>query len=101
MGVGVFAKSSQLFNKLWPQYLNELETALSEQDYEEYKSVAHKLKGAAGSVGLLKVQASAKEMENKALTSTDEQLKSWIDSLPAQIKEGLDALQVYLDKLTN
>lgn len=101
MGVGVFAKSSQLFNKLWPQYLNELETALSEQDYEEYKSVAHKLKGAAGSVGLLKVQASAKEMENNALTSSDEQLKYWIESLPAQIKEGLDALQEYLDKLTN
>jgi len=100
MGVSIFARSSQLFHKLWPQYVTELETALQQDDLEEYKSVAHKLKGAAGSVGLLKVQQVAKLMEDKALDSTNEQLGLWIEQLPAQIKEGLDALQEYLAKLS-
>ena len=67
MGLEVFKRSSGLFEKLNPQYQQELQSALNENDREEYKSVAHKLKGAAGSVGLNDVQLHAKKMEHLSL----------------------------------
>ena len=99
MGLVVFKRSSQLFEKLNPQYQQELLTSLNSGDREEYKSVAHKLKGAAGSVGLNDVQLHAKVMEYGALDESDEVLKQWLDALAAKINEGQHALHLFLQQL--
>lgn len=99
MGLEVFKRSSGLFEKLNPQYQQELQSALNENDREEYKSVAHKLKGAAGSVGLNDVQLHAKKMEHGALDESDEVLKEWLDILADKINEGQIALHSFLQLL--
>jgi len=99
MGLEVFKRSSGLFEKLNPQYQQELQSALNENDREEYKSVAHKLKGAAGSVGLNNVQLHAKKMEHGALDESDEVLKEWLDTLADKINEGQIALHSFLQLL--
>ena len=99
MGLEVFKRSSGLFEKLNPQYQQELQSALNENDREEYKSVAHKLKGAAGSVGLNDVQLHAKKMEHGALDESDELLKEWLDTLADKINEGQIALHSFLQLL--
>jgi two-component system aerobic respiration control sensor histidine kinase ArcB len=99
MGLEVFKRSSGLFKKLNPQYQQELQSALNENDREEYKSVAHKLKGAAGSVGLNDVQLHAKKMEHGALDESDEVLKEWLDTLADKINEGQIALHSFLQLL--
>ncbi|WP_350551996.1 aerobic respiration two-component sensor histidine kinase ArcB [Pseudoalteromonas sp. 120-MNA-CIBAN-0494] len=99
MGLVVFKRSSQLFEKLNPQYQQELLTSLNSGDREEYKSVAHKLKGAAGSVGLNDVQLHAKVMEYGALDESDEVLKQWLDILADKINEGQHALHLFLQQL--
>ena len=99
MGLEVFKRSSGLFEKLNPQYQQELQSALNESDREEYKSVAHKLKGAAGSVGLNDVQLHAKKMEHGALDESDEVLKEWLDTLADKINEGQIALHSFLQLL--
>lgn len=99
MGLVVFKRSSQLFEKLNPQYQQELLTSLNSGDREEYKSVAHKLKGAAGSVGLNNVQLHAKVMEYGALDESDEVLKQWLDVLADKINEGQHALHLFLQQL--
>ncbi|KYL33942.1 aerobic respiration two-component sensor histidine kinase ArcB [Pseudoalteromonas agarivorans] len=99
MGLEVFKRSSGLFEKLNPQYQQELQSALNENDREEYKSVAHKLKGAAGSVGLNDVQLHAKKMEHGALDESDELLKEWLDILADKINEGQIALHSFLQLL--
>jgi two-component system aerobic respiration control sensor histidine kinase ArcB len=99
MGVEVFKRSSQLFAKLNPQYQQELLGALKAADREEYKSVAHKLKGAAGSVGLNDVQLHAKQMEHGALEQSDEVLTVWLDELADKINEGQQALHLFLQQL--
>ncbi len=96
MGVDTFVKSSGLFEKLWPGYCSELDTALTKNDIEEYQSVAHKLKGAAGSVGLKLVQLCAKEMENNSFEVNSEQLRVWLDELPKTIETGMTVLKQYL-----
>ncbi|WP_096740106.1 aerobic respiration two-component sensor histidine kinase ArcB [Pseudoalteromonas atlantica] len=99
MGLEVFKRSSGLFKKLNPQYQQELQSALNENDREEYKSVAHKLKGAAGSVGLNDVQLHAKKMEHGALDESDEVLREWLDTLADKINEGQIALHSFLQLL--
>ena len=99
MGLEVFKRSSGLFEKLNPQYQQELQSTLNEIDREEYKSVAHKLKGAAGSVGLNDVQLHAKKMEHGALDESDEVLKEWLDTLADKINEGQIALHSFLQLL--
>jgi two-component system aerobic respiration control sensor histidine kinase ArcB len=61
--------------------------------------VAHKLKGAAGSVGLNDVQLHAKKMEHGALDESDEVLKEWLDTLADKINEGQIALHSFLQLL--
>ncbi|MCK8119633.1 aerobic respiration two-component sensor histidine kinase ArcB [Pseudoalteromonas sp. A3] len=99
MGLEVFKRSSGLFEKLNPQYQQELQSVLNANDREEYKSVAHKLKGAAGSVGLNDVQLHAKKMEHGALDESDEVLKEWLDTLADKINEGQIALHSFLQLL--
>ncbi|TMP07020.1 aerobic respiration two-component sensor histidine kinase ArcB [Pseudoalteromonas sp. S3178] len=99
MGLEVFKRSSQLFEKLNPQYQQEMLTSLSSNDREEYKSVAHKLKGAAGSVGLNDVQLHAKVMEYGAIEESDEILQKWLDVLADKINEGQQALHLFLQQL--
>jgi len=99
MGLVVFRRSSQLFEKLSPQYQQELLISLTAGDREEYESVAHKLKGAAGSVGLNDVQLHAKTMEHGAIDESDEVLKQWLDVLSDKINEGQKALHLFLQQL--
>ncbi|WP_283710260.1 aerobic respiration two-component sensor histidine kinase ArcB [Pseudoalteromonas prydzensis] len=99
MGIVIFKRSSSLFAKLNPQYQQELAAALATDDREEYKSVAHKLKGAAGSVGLNDVQLHAKKMEHGALEESDEELQNWLTILADKINEGQQALHLFLQQL--
>jgi two-component system aerobic respiration control sensor histidine kinase ArcB len=97
MGVAPFARGVQLFEKLWPTYIAELNSALDARTFSEYKSIAHKLKGAAGSVALRAVQQRAKYMEDNAESADLEQLSRWLDELPSEIEKGLKALNLVIE----
>lgn len=63
LGVHAVRRSIQLFQQLLPGYINKMVEAASQQQLNEFQEAAHKLKGAAASVGLLWVQQQAKAME--------------------------------------
>jgi two-component system aerobic respiration control sensor histidine kinase ArcB len=88
MGVDAFKRSTQLFEKLNPKYCEELRAALANDDIDEYSSVAHKLKGAAGSVGLQLVQLQAKKMELDAAQASNDALNDWVVELEEKISTG-------------
>lgn len=58
-------RSIQLFQQLLPGYVNKLLETASQQQLVEFQEAAHKLKGAAASVGLLWVQQQAKLLEQQ------------------------------------
>ena len=65
LGKNSVKRSIQLFQQVLPGYINKmLETAM-QQDLAEFQEAAHKLKGAASSVGLLWVQQQAKQLEQE------------------------------------
>jgi two-component system aerobic respiration control sensor histidine kinase ArcB len=65
LGKSSVKRSIQLFQQLLPGYLNKMLEAASQQQMQEFQEAAHKLKGAAASVGLLWVQQQAKELEQQ------------------------------------
>ncbi len=99
MGLTAFARSSGLFNQLAPGYQDELCEASDSSDLAEFKSVAHKLKGAAGSIGLQQVQLLAKEMENGSESSDKAQQEAWLKHLKSLIAKSEIALSEYLKRL--
>lgn len=99
MGVTSFERGAELFTTLYPKYVDELTIALNSGDKAEYKSVAHKLKGAAGSVGLKALQKHAKCMEDNAESAALADLENWLQQLPKMAEDGLKVLKTYLAKL--
>ncbi len=63
LGINSVKRSIQLFQQLLPGYINKMVEAATQQQLVEFQEAAHKLKGAAASVGLLWVQQQAKEYE--------------------------------------
>ena len=65
LGKPSIKRSIQLFQQLLPGYVNKMLEAVSQQELIEFQEAAHKLKGAASSVGLLWVQQQAKHYEQQ------------------------------------
>jgi two-component system aerobic respiration control sensor histidine kinase ArcB len=63
LGIHSVKRSIQLFQQLLPGYISKMVEAATQQQLYEFQEAAHKLKGAASSVGLLWVQQQAKEFE--------------------------------------
>lgn len=63
LGINSVKRSIQLFQQLLPGYISKMVEAATQQQLHEFQEAAHKLKGAASSVGLLWVQQQAKEFE--------------------------------------
>jgi two-component system aerobic respiration control sensor histidine kinase ArcB len=97
MGVEVFKRSSDLFAKLSPKYCEELQQSIDNSDFDEYSSVAHKLKGASGSVGLKQVQEHAKKMEKEVAEVGSEVAQTWLDELYGLLEAGQSELKTVVD----
>lgn len=67
LGPDAMKRSAQLFAQLLPGYINKMIEAAVQQHPDDFKESAHKLKGAAASVGLLWVQRQAKKFEQETL----------------------------------
>ena len=85
--VGLFEESSQTI-------LDEMATANEAQDAREIKSLAHKLKGSAGSLGLGKLHHACLAIE--AAVQPLEAYKEGAEELVALVADSNEALKAYL-----
>ena len=93
----------ELFKQWMPIYLDELETAygdyLANADMQQMVSdVAHKIKGAAASVGLVNVQNIAKQAQDTSLPNWTSDIASWIKQLSNEWPQNVAELEAYLEK---
>ena len=101
MGAHAFQRSCDLFQQLSPKYCTELRDAIASNDSDSYSAVAHKVKGAAGSVGLQLAQLQAKKMEQESSEQSEDVLEQWVKDLEAKIEEGQKALHPLIAKLAD
>jgi two-component system aerobic respiration control sensor histidine kinase ArcB len=94
LGKTTMLRSVQLFVQLLPGYINKMMEAAVQQESTEFQEAAHKLKGAAASVGLLWVQHQAKLMEQTVeLQGMEKQLINF----HITIERHLAALEEYIE----
>lgn len=97
LGAMAFDQSIELFEQLLPSYLNKMVECVVMKNLEEFQSSAHKLKGAAGSVGLATIQARAKEYEHTEDPSWDLMEKQLMD-FHGEINRDIEILKDYVKR---
>jgi two-component system, OmpR family, aerobic respiration control sensor histidine kinase ArcB len=96
LGKDAMKRSAQLFAQLLPGYMNRLmETAIQKQE-KDFQEAAHKLKGAAASVGLLWVQQQAKKFEQEPLNWQG--LETLLIDFHLKTEQHLAALSDYIEQ---
>lgn len=95
IGKEAMARSAKVFARLLPGYVSELKSAMTAQDWIVFREAAHKLKGAAGSVGLQWVQQKAKWLEQEV--AEWDGLEQQLDELHKKAEQHIAALHEVID----
>ncbi|MFM2482122.1 aerobic respiration two-component sensor histidine kinase ArcB [Celerinatantimonas sp. YJH-8] len=97
IGTKGFRQNINLFEQTIDEYIGILASNLMAQDDDGIVSEAHKIKGAAGSVGLARMQQLANQMQSPELPAWRENLNRWFNLLKDARDTDITALQQWLD----
>ncbi|PMG86775.1 aerobic respiration two-component sensor histidine kinase ArcB [Vibrio breoganii] len=90
--------SVQLFKEMMPEYVAILDSNLVARDQEAIVSEAHKIKGAAGSVGLKRIQMVAQQAQSPELPAWWENINDWIDEIKTSYLSDIDVLKDWIEQ---
>ena len=96
LGKDTVKRSAQLFAQLLPGYMNRIMETAVQRQLKEFQEAAHKLKGAAASVGLLWVQQQAKRLEQDDVNWQG--LERHLVDFHLKTEQHLAALSDYIEK---
>lgn len=93
-----------LFKQMMPAYLQELNEAfkvyLSDHTADQsVADVAHKIKGAAGSVGLSRLQQLAEKMQCNQEEGWNDNIENWLRELNSYWQVNVEELEDYLNSV--
>ncbi|MCQ9120396.1 hybrid sensor histidine kinase/response regulator [Rodentibacter pneumotropicus] len=90
-----------LFKHMMPAYLEELNDAfevysVDNSTTQNVANIAHKIKGAAGSIGLITVQQLAEKIQCYQEDSWKDNIENWLDKLNTHWQTNVKELEDYL-----
>ncbi|OOF88524.1 hybrid sensor histidine kinase/response regulator [Rodentibacter ratti] len=90
-----------LFKQMMPEYLQELNEAfkvysLDNSTAQNVANVAHKIKGAAGSIGLVTLQQLAEKMQCNQEPDWKDNIENWLNELNTHWQTNVKELEDYL-----
>jgi two-component system aerobic respiration control sensor histidine kinase ArcB len=88
--------SVNVFQENMPEYLEILQISLSANEKDEVCSQAHKIKGAAGSVGLSRVQKIANEIQQGDHPAWWQNVHDWVEQLNQASDQDMQKLLNWL-----
>lgn len=98
IGAEMVTTSLAVFEEKIPEYLEILQTNLTAKEKDEVCSQAHKIKGAASSLGLIRIQRIANEIQQGDHPAWWENVNEWVDDLEAAIANDVDVLKAWMDE---
>jgi two-component system aerobic respiration control sensor histidine kinase ArcB len=101
IGVKVLNDSINLFKQVMPDYMKVLESNLFAKDQDGIASEAHKIKGAAGSIGLARIQRLANKIQSPELPAWWDNVEDWIHQLSHDYPEDLKLLDKAITDFNN
>lgn len=96
IGAEMVTTSLAVFEEKIPEYLEILQTNLAAKAKDEVCSQAHKIKGAASSLGLIRIQRIANEIQQGDHPAWWENVNEWVDDLEAAIANDVGVLKEWM-----
>ncbi|RDV28987.1 aerobic respiration two-component sensor histidine kinase ArcB [Alteromonas aestuariivivens] len=98
IGEDMVRASVKVFQDKMPEYMEILQLSLSADEKSEVCSQAHKIKGAAGSVGLSRVQRIANQIQQGDHPAWWQNVHDWVEELQMAVQHDMKALQKWLNE---
>jgi two-component system aerobic respiration control sensor histidine kinase ArcB len=98
IGDDMVRASVKVFQEKMPEYMEILQLSLSADEKSEVCSQAHKIKGAAGSVGLARVQRIANQIQQGDHPTWWQNVHDWVEELQMAVQHDMKALQEWLNQ---
>ncbi|MCP5077162.1 MAG: aerobic respiration two-component sensor histidine kinase ArcB [Psychromonas sp.] len=87
-----------LFAKMMPDYMQILESNMVAKDKKGIVSEAHKIKGAAGSVGLKRIQELAQKVQSPDLPAWWDNIDDWVELISTNYESDITELKKWVAK---
>lgn len=98
IGEGLIEASLVVFEEKIPEYMEILDVSLAAKDKDEVCSQAHKIKGAASSVGLSRVQHAANLIQQGDHPAWWENVPDWLEQLNMSLQQDVPVLKTWLQQ---
>ncbi|EPE5570291.1 aerobic respiration two-component sensor histidine kinase ArcB [Escherichia coli] len=89
-----------VFEKMMPGYVSVLESNLTAQDKKGIVEEGHKIKGAAGSVGLRHLQQLGQQIQSPDLPAWEDNVSEWIEEMKEEWRHDVEVLKAWVAKAT-
>lgn len=93
VGSGLIHQSADMFEQMMPGYLEVLDSNMTARDQHGIAEEAHKIKGAAGSVGLKHLQQLAQQIQTPSLPAWWDNVQDWVDELKLEWRNDVQTLR--------
>jgi len=88
--------SVEMFEDMMPDYIELLDSNMTAKDQEGIVSEAHKIKGAAGSIGLKHIQSVAQKAQSPNLPAWWENIDDWVEEIKNEYLHDIKVLKDWL-----
>lgn len=88
--------SITMFEEMMPEYLQVLDSNMTAKHQEGIVSEAHKIKGAAGSIGLKRIQSVAQKAQSPQLPAWWENIDDWVEEMKNEYQYDIQVLKDWL-----
>ncbi|EFX3003008.1 aerobic respiration two-component sensor histidine kinase ArcB [Shigella sonnei] len=89
-----------VFEKMMSGYVSVLESNLTAQDKKGIVEEGHKIKGAAGSVGLRHLQQLGQQIQSPDLPAWEDNVGEWIEEMKEEWRHDVEVLKAWVAKAT-
>ncbi len=93
VGPGLIHQSLEMFEQMMPGYLEVLDSNMTARDQAGIAEEGHKIKGAAGSVGLKHLQQLAQQIQTPSLPAWWDNVQDWIEELKQEWRNDVQTLR--------
>ena len=90
--------SIKMFEDMMPGYIEVLDSNMTAKDQDGIVSEAHKIKGAAGSIGLQHIQRVAQKAQSPQMPAWWENIEDWVEEIKNEYQHDIKVLKEWLEK---
>lgn len=96
VGPKIIIDGLTMFEKMMPDYLEVLDSNMTARDDKGVVEEGHKIKGAAGSVGLRHLQQIAQQIQSPDLPAWSDNVGEWIEQLKHEWQHDVNILRAWV-----